>query len=350
MLQIGTDSSRVALGLHPRLTGLKQIFDQGRLALIQRTGYENQSRSHFLGHRHLVDGRSRTTRRRSAGSAAISTRCRRRSIRWSAGTRRGESAARAAGGARRGAGDSERRPATRSRARTPAPKRRPSATPRCASPRTCRSIGPSWRSSTAARRPRWPRSIASPSVATLRGRRSPIRTPASARRCRRSPARWSRSIGTRVFYVTTGGFDTHSGQNVNAANGAYYNLMATLNDGAARVLQRSARTRGCSRTRWCSASRSSAAASTRTAARAPTTAPASVMMAMGGRVNGGLYGTAPDLNPDPQQPDAREQRRRRPLRNRLPLGLRAGHRQLAGRRLAGAARRRLPQSRRSTFI
>ena len=43
------DSSRVALGLHPRLTGLKQIFDQGRLALIQRTGYENQSRSHFLG-------------------------------------------------------------------------------------------------------------------------------------------------------------------------------------------------------------------------------------------------------------------------------------------------------------
>src|SRR5439155_13501908 len=48
VLQIGTDSSRVALGLHPRLTGMKQIFDQGRLAFIQRTGYENQSRSHFL--------------------------------------------------------------------------------------------------------------------------------------------------------------------------------------------------------------------------------------------------------------------------------------------------------------
>src|SRR5437899_8815294 len=49
VLQVGTDSSRVALGLHPRLTGLKTIFDQGRLALVQRTGYENQSRSHFLG-------------------------------------------------------------------------------------------------------------------------------------------------------------------------------------------------------------------------------------------------------------------------------------------------------------
>ena len=40
----------------------------------------------------------------------------------------------------------------------------------------------------------------------------------------------TKSIGTRVFYVTTGGFDTHSAQSVNAA-GAYYNNMATLNDG-----------------------------------------------------------------------------------------------------------------------
>ena len=29
---------------------------------------------------------------------------------------------------------------------------------------------------------------------------------------------------------------------------------------------------------------------------------ASVMMAMGGNVNGGLYGTAPSLNPDPANP------------------------------------------------
>ena len=40
-----------------------------------------------------------------------------------------------------------------------------------------------------------------------------------------------RGIGTKVFYVTTGGFDTHSGQGVNQTNGSYYNLMGTLNDG-----------------------------------------------------------------------------------------------------------------------
>ena len=49
VLQIGTDSSRIELGLHPRLTGLKSIFDAGRLAIVQRTGYANQSRSHFTG-------------------------------------------------------------------------------------------------------------------------------------------------------------------------------------------------------------------------------------------------------------------------------------------------------------
>jgi uncharacterized protein (DUF1501 family) len=49
VIQIGTDSSGKPLGLHPRLTGLKTIFDNGHLALIQRSGYTNSSRSHFLG-------------------------------------------------------------------------------------------------------------------------------------------------------------------------------------------------------------------------------------------------------------------------------------------------------------
>ena len=49
VLQVGSDASGKALGLHPKLTGLREIFNQGRLAIIQRAGYENSSRSHFSG-------------------------------------------------------------------------------------------------------------------------------------------------------------------------------------------------------------------------------------------------------------------------------------------------------------
>ena len=49
VLQIGSDSSGKPLGLHPKLAGLNDIFNQGRLAFIQRVGYENSSRSHFSG-------------------------------------------------------------------------------------------------------------------------------------------------------------------------------------------------------------------------------------------------------------------------------------------------------------
>src|SRR6185295_15269904 len=49
VLQIGSDASGKALGLHPRLTGLHEIFNQGRLAIVQRAGYANSSRSHFQG-------------------------------------------------------------------------------------------------------------------------------------------------------------------------------------------------------------------------------------------------------------------------------------------------------------
>ena len=47
VLQVGADVSGRALGLHPRLGGLRNIFNEGRLALVQRSGYPNSSRSHF---------------------------------------------------------------------------------------------------------------------------------------------------------------------------------------------------------------------------------------------------------------------------------------------------------------
>ena len=53
------------------------------------------------------------------------------------------------------------------------------------------------------------------------------------------------------------------------------------------------------------------------------------MMMLGGLVRGGIYGTAPNLSMDPAQPDAREQQRRREVRDRLPRRLREDSRQLA---------------------
>src|SRR5687767_4134344 len=47
VLQMGTDAGGRALGLHPRLGGLLNVFNEGRLAVVQRTGYTNSSRSHF---------------------------------------------------------------------------------------------------------------------------------------------------------------------------------------------------------------------------------------------------------------------------------------------------------------
>src|SRR5215204_5725613 len=49
VLPIGLDGNGRSLGLHPRLTGLRDIYNDGQLAIIQRTGYQNSSRSHFQG-------------------------------------------------------------------------------------------------------------------------------------------------------------------------------------------------------------------------------------------------------------------------------------------------------------
>lgn len=49
VLPIGSDSNGNALGLHPRLGGFKSMYDAGQVAIIQRTGYPDASRSHFRG-------------------------------------------------------------------------------------------------------------------------------------------------------------------------------------------------------------------------------------------------------------------------------------------------------------
>ena len=49
VIQIGSDVRGKPLGLHPNLPGLGTMFEDGNVAIIQRTGYANSSRSHFRG-------------------------------------------------------------------------------------------------------------------------------------------------------------------------------------------------------------------------------------------------------------------------------------------------------------
>ena len=110
-----------------------------------------------------------------------------------------------------------------------------------------------------------------------------------------------RGIGTRVFYVTTGGFDTHSQQNPNQNNGSYTNLMATLNDALLAFYTDLTNQGLLSNTLVLSFSEFGRRIS-ENGSNGTDHGAASVMLAMGGRVNGGLYGTAPKLNTDVNNP------------------------------------------------
>jgi uncharacterized protein (DUF1501 family) len=297
VLQIGTDSSRVTLGLHPRLTGLKQIFDQGRLAFIQRTGYENQSRSHFLGTdiwstadpnnpqglgwvgRYLdslpspVDplggwNTTGTLPRVLQGRTAVPSIQNAAGYSFSSPNTGVEAAA-------------ERETALRIASHVPVD--RPELAFVYESSRAAMATLDRV-ASVATYRP----SLTYPNT----GFGQALQAVAGA---------MARSIGTRVFYVTTGGFDTHSGQNVNGVGGAYYNLMATLNDGVF-AFYNDLRSQGLLEDTLVLSFSEFGRRISENGSQGTDHGSASVMMAIGGRVNGGFYGTAPNLNLDPGNP------------------------------------------------
>jgi uncharacterized protein (DUF1501 family) len=101
-------------------------------------------------------------------------------------------------------------------------------------------------------------------------------------------------IGTRVFFVQTGGFDTHSAQNTNQANGAYTQLMATMNDGLLAFYNDLTRQGLFGDTLVLQFSEFGRRI-TENASAGTDHGAASVMMAMGGAVRGGIFGTAPNL-------------------------------------------------------
>ncbi|HSL24534.1 MAG TPA: DUF1501 domain-containing protein, partial [Vicinamibacterales bacterium] len=106
-------------------------------------------------------------------------------------------------------------------------------------------------------------------------------------------------IGTRVFWVQTGGFDTHAGQNT--LNGTYATLMRTLDDGLFAFYSDLTNQRLLQDTLILQFSEFGRRI-TENGSQGTDHGAAAVMMALGGGVRGGIYGTAASLNPTPDNP------------------------------------------------
>ncbi len=295
-LQIGRDSAGNELGLHPRLTGLRTIFNEGRLAFIQRTGYENSSRSHFEGtdiwstaNPNSTQGPGWLGRYLDSIPAPIDP-----LVAWNT------------------AGETPRALHARfvsvPSILTPAAYafQSPNGGAEAAAERAC-AVRMS--SHLPIHRPHlaFVNASAQAAFATLDrvstvGAYVPTVTYPNngfALALRAVAGALSTRIGTRVFWVQTGGYDTHAGQNT--LNGTYAGLMTTLNDGLLAFYQDLSNQGLLTDTLVLQFSEFGR--------RIPENGSfgtdhgaASVMMAFGGQVRGGIYGTAPSLSPDPANP------------------------------------------------
>jgi uncharacterized protein (DUF1501 family) len=294
VLQVGTDRSRVALGLHPRLAGLRQMFDEGALAFIQRTGYENQSRSHFQG-----------TDIWATGSPTDSS-----GLGW---VGRYLDSLPSPVDPLVGWNTTRDLPRVLQASRVPVPAIPSPAGYAFASPNRGaeaaaeRNAAVGISSHVPVDRPELAFVYASAQaalatldrVATVASYAGTVTYPNTGlgQALRAAAGAMVRGIGTKVFYVTTGGFDTHSGQNVNAVGGAYYNLMGTLND-ALFAFYTDLRNQALLEDTLLVTFSEFGRRINENGSFGTDHGAAALMMAMGGRVNGGLYGTAASLQPD----------------------------------------------------
>jgi uncharacterized protein (DUF1501 family) len=109
----------------------------------------------------------------------------------------------------------------------------------------------------------------------------------------------NRGIGTKVFWVQTGGYDTHAGQGVNV--GGYFNLMGTLDDGL-KAFHDDLQQQGLLGSTLVLVYTEFGRRVFENGSQGTDHGAGGVMMLMGGGVRGGLHGTAADLRPDPQNP------------------------------------------------
>jgi uncharacterized protein (DUF1501 family) len=105
-----------------------------------------------------------------------------------------------------------------------------------------------------------------------------------------------RGIGTKVFWVQTGGYDTHATQNTNAANAGYANLMGSINT-SVTTFYNDLRNQGLLQDTMIVFFSEFGRRITENGSNGTDHGAAGLMMAIGGSVHGGLYGTAANLNP-----------------------------------------------------
>lgn len=291
VLQVGADSTGRALGLHPRLGGLLNIFNEGRLALVQRAGYADSSRSHFeatdifgtanpstssgsgwLG-RYLdtlpkpVDALAAWNTTGETPRALIS----------------GQVGVPAISGANtyrfaspnRGSAAQQERAAAEAMAANPAPGRPHLAFVNSTNRSAIETID------RAAQALNYGPTVPYPNTSFALA----LRTVAGA---------IVTGIGSRVYWVSTGGYDTHADQGAGA--GQYGNLMGTLGDGL-WAFYSDIRNRGLANDTTVVVFSEFGRRISENGSGGTDHGAAGLMMVLGGAVRGGLHGTAASLQP-----------------------------------------------------
>ena len=298
VLQIGSDSAGRALGLHFRLPGLRSIFNDGRLAIIQRTGYINSSRSHFLG----TDIWSTADPGSPQGTGWLG---------------RYLDTLPAPVDALAAWSTARETPRTLM-ARTvgvpsiPDPQQYAFASPNGGADAVfARQSAQVIASHVPVNQPHlsFVNGTARAAFATLdrvsqvAGYRSAGTDPATGlgQALRAVAGAMALGIGTRVFWVQTGGFDTHALQRPNLANGAYAGLMSTL-DGALAAFHADLRGQGLFNDTLVVTFSEFGRRINENGSEGTDHGAAGLMFAMGGAVRGGLYGTAATLAATPDNP------------------------------------------------
>ena len=297
VLQIGSDSSGKALGLHPRLGGLREVFNQGRLAIIQRTGYPNSSRSHFQGTD--IWGTADPTAPTGTG--------------WLG---RYLDSLPPPPDPLVGWNTTRETPRALISQDVPVPAIPDSRTYSLASPNGAaealneRNAALRIASHVPLGRPHlsFVNGSVLGAIATLDRVNSvnsytPSVTYANngfALALRTVAASIVRGIGTKVYWVTTGGFDTHSAQG-NAGGGAYANLMTTVGDGLL-AFYTDLRNQGLLGDTLIIQFSEFGRRVVENGSQGTDHGAGGVMMAIGGAVRGGIYGTSASLDPNPGNP------------------------------------------------